>query len=132
MLRPSRRLRGMRFLILARADVARTSLALSKATAVAPRCNAGPTIERPLTCRFTRYRDSVLVETRHNPSPPDRTNARRGCQCRAWEIGPTNGPRTRIMMAGRKQKARGKRIFTGTLAARSRARCRRLSRISSA
>src|SRR5580704_1330834 len=47
-------------------------------------------------------------------------------------IGPTMGPRTTIMIAGRKQKARGKRIFTGTFAAFSRARWRRLSRISSA
>ena len=36
------------------------------------------------------------------------------------------------MMAGRKHRASGKRIFTGTLAAFSRARWRRLSRISSA
>ena len=37
-------------------------------------------------------------------------------------IGPTMGPMTTIRIAGRKQSASGKRIFTGTLAAFSRAR----------
>ena len=37
-----------------------------------------------------------------------------------------------MRIAGRKHRASGKRIFTGTFAAFSRARCRRLSRISSA